>query len=112
MNELTITSRAVEVAGRIKVGLVLDRHQVKKLLREVAGCGANIVGCEVMKSQLAGILQRRDWLLVSISADSPSAARLTGVNIGIVQTKPTTKKNRLSPLQKWQRKNGLDRQAE
>jgi hypothetical protein len=45
------------------------------------------VGRAIMESQLRGILDRRDWLLISISAASPSALATNGVQIGIVQLK-------------------------
>ena len=112
MNELISTSQAVQLSGHIQTGLILDRAQVKKLLRQLEKFGAEIIGGEKIQSQLRGILDRRDWITISIAAVSAVDVRMGGVNIGIVQFKSVPTKTRLSPMQKWQRKNGLDRRSE
>jgi len=112
MNELITTSQAVQLSGHIQTGLILDRAQVKKLLRQLEKFGAEVVGGDMIQAQLRGILDRRDWITISIAAASPASARAGGVHIGIVRSKSVPTKTRLSPMQKWQRKNGLDRRSE
>ena len=87
----------------------LDRTQTKRLLRGLEKLDSRIIGCEVMQGQLRGVLARKDWLVISVTAENPSAVRATGVTIGIIEAKAEKKSTRLSPMQKWQQRNGLGR---
>jgi hypothetical protein len=80
--------------------MILDRADTRRLLRRAERLMPGIV-C----AQLRGVLERRDWLVISVVAD-PATVFRTGVNIGIVQAsaEPRHKK---SPMQKWQAKHGM-----
>lgn len=87
------------VASHFARTLILDRAQTRALLRRAERWMPGIV-C----SQLRAVLDRRDWLLISIVADPATVSR-TGVNIGIVQA--SAERARKSPMQKWQAKHGM-----
>ena len=101
-------SEAVELASRLKVGMQLARAATNKLLRHLEKMESEVAGCSIMQAQLRGVLARKDWLLISITANA-ATVRTVGVNIGIVQAKTVKTKTRLSPMQKWQHANGLNR---
>ena len=109
MNELTLIPPAsMELGNRLQTGMILDRTQTKKLLRQMEQFGTGLTNCEAIKAQLQGVLNRRDWLTIGVSVEFPAGH----VHIGIVTNKPVTRKTLLSPMQKFQRKNGLDRRSE
>lgn len=103
-------SEAVELATNLKAGMLLDRADTNRLLNKLERMESAVPGCVIMCAQLRGVLARKDWLRISIVAD-PMTVRTAGVNIGIAEAKMTKTKTRLSPMQKWQRRNGLDRRS-
>jgi hypothetical protein len=103
-------SEAVELASRLKVGMQLDRAQTNRLLKTLENLKSEVVGCAIMQAQLRGVLARKDWLVIGITANA-ATVRTVGVNIGIVQAKTVKTKTRLSPMQKWQQRNGLNRRS-
>ena len=104
-----LCSEAVALSARLKIGMQLDRAETNRLLRTLENLASNVAGCTVMQAQLRSILARKDWLLISVSAASPEATRMTGVQIGIIQGKTPKLRTRQSPMQKWQQRNGLGR---
>jgi hypothetical protein len=102
-----LTPAANELSTRINIRMRLDRTQTKRLLRDLEKLNSSIVGCDVMQAQLRNVLARRDWIVISIAAESPEAVARHGVNIGIVEARPEKISTRLSPMQKFQRKHGL-----
>jgi hypothetical protein len=103
-------SEAVELASRLKVGIQLDRAQTNRLLKTLENLESEVAGCSIMQAQLRGALSRKDWLLISITANA-ATVHTVGVNIGIVQAKTMKTKTRMSPMQKWQQRNGLNRRS-
>ena len=103
-------SEAVKLASRLKVGMKLDRAQTNRLLKTLENLESEVAGCAIMQAQLRDVLARKDWLVISITANA-ATVREFGVNIGIVQAKTVKTKTRLSPMQKWQKRNGLDRRS-
>jgi hypothetical protein len=109
MNELTPAAmRGVELASLLTAGMLLDRAATKRLLRQLTALQSDVPGCAVMIAQLRGVLARTDWVRISIVAD-PRTIRTAGVNIGIAEAQPAKLKTGLTPMQKWQRRNGLRR---
>jgi hypothetical protein len=106
-NELTIHEASVGLLNRVQTGLRLNRAQTKMLLREIVKMLPPLVKRAVMESQLRAILARRDWLLISVSAENT-----IGLQIGIVQAKELKiKQSKLSPMQKYQQRHGLGRRS-
>lgn len=104
-------ARALEISALLKRGMLLDRAATNKLVSKLESLDSDVTGCAMMIAQLRGVLARKDWLRISVVAD-PATVKTSGVNIGIAETKATKQpKPRLSPMQKWQRRNGLDRRV-
>lgn len=110
MNEIVLSQQAIELANVLSGGMVLDRPAVNKLLRKLATLDSGVSGCATMQAQLRAMLARKDWLRISISANA-ATVRTLGISIGIVESKPTPARRGLTPMQKWQRRNGLDRRS-
>lgn len=106
---LAETSRqeTLDLATNLKAGMLLDRAETRRLLNKLTRLESEVPGCAIMCAQLRHALARKDWLRISIEAD-PATVRTSGVNIGIVEVKATKTKTRLSPMQKWQQRNGLN----
>lgn len=104
-------SEALEVSTLLTRGMLLDRAATNKLVNRLEALESDAAGCKIMIAQLRAVLARKDWLRISVVAD-PSTVKTSGVNIGIAEAKATKQpKPRLSPMQKWQRRNGLGRRV-
>jgi hypothetical protein len=88
-------------------GAKLDRATTRKLLRTLEKMESEVPGCIIMQAQLKSVLARRDWRVITITAD-PNTVRQTGVSIGIVVFE-LPMKPAATPMQKWQAKKGLRR---
>lgn len=98
-----------EVGDLLRAGLILDRQQTRAFLRSLACVEGHCSGLVALRAQLEQMLARGDWARISVSASSAAALRQFGASIGVIERKMVVAKQRLSPLQKWQRKNQLGR---
>lgn len=111
MNELTQMFSGSNLAHQLKIGMRLDREETRRLIRSLEQLDSADPGLVIMYSQLRAMLVKKDWLRIHISATDIQALKLTGVSIGVLESKLEKRSTRLSPMQKWQRKNGLGRRV-
>lgn len=114
MNELTHSNWAAVFAEGRQFCASLDRRGVTSLLkmlcdqldRQVAAQAAPCAGLVSTCARLRGLLDTPGWTSAQVS--TPPDARQHGLTVGVTWAKPAARRG-LTPMQKWQRKQGVRR---
>jgi hypothetical protein len=75
--DLTPVSHPAELAKYFERGMALDRAEANKLLNFLQRFPDPCRGLGMFKSQLEAMLQRRDWVRISISSTGVEELRTT-----------------------------------
>lgn len=97
---------------RLRVGMILDRAETRALLRQLETLESSQPGFKIFVAQLQAMLERSDWVRLSVSSSSADSLRRFGATVAVIEyrLKPRAKA-RLSPLQRWQRDNQVGRKV-